>query len=193
MARAATPDIFADLKKIHRGTLTLSQAQINDLLAIEDPGFYAHKGIDSHTLGGGATTLTQAIVKKLYFKKFVKGPAKMKQTLIARYAVNSLVEKDTQIEVFIKIAYLGRCKGQQVYGFSDAADCYFNKNLAKLSQAQYRGLVAMLIAPNKFNPQSHPDAYAERLGRVKHILNGICKPQNHRDVYYQNCRFVSEH
>jgi len=52
--------------------------QIDILLTVQEPGFYKHQGIDLSTPGAGITTLTQAVVKKLYFEKFTPGIAKIK-------------------------------------------------------------------------------------------------------------------
>ena len=40
------------------------------LLAVDDPMFYHHHGIDSRTRGAGYTTITQGLVKTLYFGHF---------------------------------------------------------------------------------------------------------------------------
>ena len=69
----------------------LSKRQKEILLKVQDPGFYDHSGIDLWTPGAGLTTITQAIVKKLYFNDFKSGIAKIKQSLIARFAVNGLI------------------------------------------------------------------------------------------------------
>ena len=47
------------------------------LLAVEDPGFYSHKGVDFASPGQGMTTITQALVKFLYFDSFIPGFAKI--------------------------------------------------------------------------------------------------------------------
>src|SRR5687768_2515105 len=40
------------------------------LLAVEDPGFYTHPGVDLITPGAGFTTITQGLVKQLFFGSF---------------------------------------------------------------------------------------------------------------------------
>lgn len=45
----------------------LSERQKEILVLVQDLGFHQHKGIDLWTPGAGLTTITQAIVKKLYF------------------------------------------------------------------------------------------------------------------------------
>lgn len=60
----------------------LDRRQLSILLAMEDPGFYTHKGVDLKTPGAGLTTITQVLVKKLYFKEFKPGLRKIKQILL---------------------------------------------------------------------------------------------------------------
>ncbi|MEW8218785.1 MAG: hypothetical protein AB2770_10515, partial [Candidatus Thiodiazotropha taylori] len=61
-------------------SLTLSSLTVkrkSALLKIEDPNFYQHSGIDFTTPGAGITTITQALVKTIYFERFSPGIAKI--------------------------------------------------------------------------------------------------------------------
>ena len=79
--------------EIHAADLSKAQKEI--LIKVQDPGFYSHGGIDLSTPGAGLTTITQAIVKKLYFENFKAGIAKIRQSLIARFVVHDLISKTT--------------------------------------------------------------------------------------------------
>ena len=74
------------------------------MLTVQDPKFYEHSGYDFTTPGAGVTTITQAMTKYLYFKKFTKGFKKIEQTLIAWLAITPMVTKDEQLTVFINTA-----------------------------------------------------------------------------------------
>jgi len=148
-ARRATPEIFAKILAEGSGTIRLSEVpirRVEQLLAVEDPGFYQHHGVDLSTPGAGLTTITQAMVKYLYFDAFHPGFMKVEQTLIAWLAVDPLVSKDDQLEAFINTAYLGHVGGAAIRGFSHAAKVYFGKRFNELSDEEYLALVAMLIA-----------------------------------------------
>ena len=87
----------------------LSQERRATLLAIEDPTFYRHHGVDLATPGAGMTTLTQGLVKLLYFPNgFHPGIAKIRQTLIAQYALDAMISKDKQLVLFLNSCYLRR-------------------------------------------------------------------------------------
>jgi membrane carboxypeptidase/penicillin-binding protein len=153
------------------------------LLKIEDPAFYHHHGVDLSTPGAGMTTITQGLVKQLYFPDgFQQGVSKVRQTLIARYALDALVSKDEQLQLFLCIAYLGDVNGEAIHGFHRAAEVYFGKSFADLSDGEFLTLVSMLIAPNKMKPGSV--AGKARLRLVTAVLAGQIKPQSVLDVEY---------
>jgi membrane peptidoglycan carboxypeptidase len=162
----------------------LTQWQIHALLAVEDPNFYHHNGVDLKTPGAGLTTITQALVKIYYFDHFKPGLAKIKQTLIARYVLNSLVSKNDQLTLFINNIYLGNVNGKSVTGFYDAAQAYYHKAFNKLSRDEYLSIVAMINAPNNFNIINQPVANAERTRRIKKVVSGEYKPKHLMDIYY---------
>jgi membrane carboxypeptidase/penicillin-binding protein len=166
----------------------LSKRQIDILLAVEDPQFYEHKGIDFRTPGAGMTTITQGLVKIHYFKPFKPGIRKIKQTLIARFALDPLVSKDDQLKLFINEVYMGFIDNKQLYGFEAAAQAYYDKPFSKLSEDEFIGLVAMIIGPNTYNPATNPAMHAERVRRIKRLISGEAGPNGWMDVYLEGCK-----
>lgn len=162
----------------------LSQRQLEILLAVEDPGFYCHKGIDLSTPGAGITTITQGIVKKLYFEEFRPGIAKIKQSLIARFALDPFVKKDDQITLFINYMYFGSVNGRRADGLAEASLMYYNKPFKRLNEDEYISLIAMIIAPVTFNVHNHPGWNSERSERIKKVISGQYKPMGLMDQYY---------
>jgi membrane peptidoglycan carboxypeptidase len=158
----------------------LSPHQLEILLKAEDPRFFQHGGVDFSTPGAGITTITQALVKRLFFDKFTPGIAKLKQTAIAAYALDPLMPKQEQLRLFINTSYLGH----NVRGFEQAAQVYFHKPFKQLSEEEYIAIVAMLIAPEVFSVQKFPARNAERVARIKGVVSGEYKPRGLFDVYY---------
>ena len=73
-----TPELIATHRANADMALTakqLSEEQLRILLAVEDPNFFSHSGIDLSTPGAGLTTITQALAKRLYFEQFQPGLA----------------------------------------------------------------------------------------------------------------------
>ena len=163
----------------------LDKWQLDSLLAVEDPEFFEHNGIDLKTSGAGITTITQGVAKLLYFKNgFKPGLAKYKLMLVSVFALNSIVAKNDQLTLFINKAYLGSMDGTQVYGFEQASRLYYKKKFRDISKDEYLQLVAMLIAPNTFNINKQRAANKERVARIKKVISGEYKPKNLMDVYY---------
>ena len=162
----------------------LSAWQINALLKVEDPSFYQHKGIDFRTPGAGLTTITQSLVKIFYFKKFKPGFAKLKQTLIARFALDPMLSKSDQLLLFINNIYLGNVNGHPVHGLYDASMAYYGKTFDKLNENEYLSIVAMIIAPENFSIIKRHEANAQRVERIKKVISGEYKPNSLMDIYY---------
>ena len=186
-ARSKTPEIFNTILKSEKIKLQLSdltKKQKSALLSIEDSNFYTHNGFDFQTAGAGLTSITQAMVKYLYFDHFEAGFKKLEQTLIAWLAVTPLISKNNQLTVFINTAYMGKVDGKQIRGFSDASNAYYDKNFSELSDDEYLSLVALLIAPNTFHILKHKDKNDERVKRIKKVLSGEYQPKSLNDMLY---------
>lgn len=64
----------------------------------------------------------------------------------------------------------------QVKGLEQASPSYLGKPLARISDQEFAGLVAMIEAPNYFHPIGNRAAYAARLVRVQSVVAGRCTP-----------------
>ncbi len=162
----------------------LSRRQIEILLKVHDPGFYEHSGIDLLTPGAGLTTLTQAIVKKLYFYDFKAGIAKIKQSLIAKLVVNGQISKDDQLTLFLNTMYFGKVDGKQIVGLESAANAYYDQAVKTLTEEQYISLIAMLVAPDTFHIIDHPEWNRDRTNRIKELIAGNYEPKGLMDTFY---------
>jgi len=183
IARRHTPHIVQEIIQSDAIVLQLSDVsdrQLHILLTVEDPNFYNHRGVDLRTPGAGLTTITQGLVKKLYFKEFKPGIRKIKQTLIARFALDPLVSKDDQLTLFINI--FDFCFGAK--GFGEAAQYYYGKSFHELSEDEYISLVAMCVGCGSYNPIYNAEVNAERVSRIKKVLSGEYIPEKMKDIYY---------
>jgi membrane peptidoglycan carboxypeptidase len=157
--------------------------QIDILLKIEDPMFREHRGVDLATPGAGMTTITQGLVKLLYFPEgFRQGIGKIRQTLIAEYAFDDLVSKDEQLELYLNATYFGMNAGQKVYGIATAAESYFRKSYSDLSDEEFIAIIGMTISPDSLVPGT--SGSAERVARIKKFLAGEVKPLSVIDFEY---------
>jgi membrane peptidoglycan carboxypeptidase len=182
-ARIQTPEIVRSAlasDQIKLRASDLSGWQKCTLLAIQDPDFYKHPGITRPFWESFRhTTITQAIVKRLYFNHFKPGVRKIRQTLIARYALDPLVSKEDQLTLYINIVWFATSPvGKPIYGFADAAREFFEKPVAQLSEDEYIAMAAMLDAPSRLNPRTHPRESAELVAKLKRLVLKNCGSQN---------------
>lgn len=150
--------------------------RVEQLLKVEDPSFYTHKGVDLITKGNGMNTISQKLVKKL----FEIERDKIKEVLIAKFAVDPIISKDLQFEMYVNIMPLGR----EIYGLEDASQYYYKKDFTKLNKEEYIALVGILIDPNKYNLEDFPIRNNDRYERVKKYLEGNYIPKGVFDIYY---------
>lgn len=195
-ANARTPAIIAENAQREVKLGDIGKRRLTMLLRVEDPGFFHHRGFDFSTPGQGATTMTQSLIKRLYFDGgFKPGFAKIEQSLIARFVFDPTVSKRDQLEIFLNKASFGSVHGRPVIGFADAARTFypstFHQTDGALSDRQYLALVAMLMAPNALDPVRHPHENAERVDRIMAMLAGKCRPRDLRDVSYRDCAAIS--
>jgi len=186
-ARAGTPEILRQARQPGPYSLIfedLSDWQKQALLAVEDPNYTRHHGIDLETPGAGITTITQGLAKRLYFHPFKPGFRKLKLMLIARYVLDPALSKDEQLELFLNHVYLGTSAGKPVIGLGAAAREYYHKPFQDLDGQEYLSLVAMIIAPNTFHVLHHPETNAERTRRIQKVVSGEYKPRSLMDLYY---------
>ncbi|MBN1880722.1 MAG: transglycosylase domain-containing protein [Deltaproteobacteria bacterium] len=182
-AREYTRTVVADVLSDTDNAVSLddlSDERLSMLLAVEDPAFFSHTGVDLKTPGAGLTTITQSLVKIFYFDAFTPGVKKIRQTLIARFALDPLVSKEDQLVLFIN--YIGL--GKNTRGFREASEYYFNKTFTDLTDDEYLALVAMIIAPGTFNVADHPERNALRVSRIKAVIEGDYTPKGLCDLYY---------
>jgi membrane carboxypeptidase/penicillin-binding protein len=159
----------------------LSSRQLEILLKVEDPAFYTHHGVDFTTPGAGWTTITQALAKRFYFDDFQQGLMKVKQTLCAWLALDPLVSKERQLDLFINIMYFGN----DTYGLSDAARYYYGKAPGDLTDDEFISLIGSIVSPDELNAEDHPKENSERVGRIKKMLDGSYAPTGLFDIMYE--------
>ncbi len=133
------------------------------LVASEDSRYYWHFGVDPYGIlravvknlrGGGiregASTITQQVARSL-FPEYVgrdnTAGRKIREAVVA-LKLETFYSKDEILKTYLNKIYLGI----EAYGFEDAARFYFDKSAKELNLSEAATLVAILPAPNAFNP-----------------------------------------
>ena len=141
------------------------------ILAVEDAGFYGHKGVNLRALvratlsnfnagssRQGASTITQQVVKNEYLAGLPRdGRYKVLQT---RYA--ALLEKQATkpqiLERYLNTVFFGN----NAYGIEAAAEIYFGVGVEKLTLVQGAFLAGLIQAPTSYDPIRHPERSRQR-------------------------------
>jgi 1A family penicillin-binding protein len=134
----------------------------NAVIASEDSRYYWHFGVDpigitrailvnlrSSQLREGASTITQQLARSLFPEVGRQNTAgrKLREMFVA-LKLETVYSKNEILKTYLNRVYLGVGS----YGFEDAAQFYFDKSAADLTLSEAATLVAILPAPNLYNP-----------------------------------------
>ena len=148
---------------------TVPQKMINAIISIEDRRFFEHPGIDiigvmraalknltgqSHE---GASTITMQVARNFFLSSEKTLKRKINEILLA-IKIEKNLSKAEILELYINQIYLG----QRSFGFTAAADTYFNKSLSQLNLAETALLAGLPKAPSRYNPLVNPHLAIQR-------------------------------
>jgi membrane peptidoglycan carboxypeptidase len=155
------------------------------LIASEDTRYYWHFGFDpigilraivvknDTGVQQGASTITQQLARSIYpdVGRENNLARKWREMMVAT-KLEAFYSKNDILKTYLNRVYLGI----NLYGFEDAAQFYFDKSAKDLDLVESATLVAMLPAPNAFNPVQDYDTaiglrnrIIERMQRLKMI------------------------
>jgi membrane carboxypeptidase/penicillin-binding protein PbpC len=174
----------------HRGPEDLGSGRIQQLLMVEDPGFWTHDGTDWSTPGSGLTTLTQSLGKRVGFKNFHPGLQKIRLVGYAKGLASTLSKRQI-LALYLDTVWMGRGPNGSMTGLFSASEAVFHRPPSALSEHQFLSLVAVLIAPRKFNLTSPNSDLEERTARIERLVSKQCQPTGLRDVWLEGCASTS--
>jgi len=155
------------------------QKMINAILAIEDRRFFEHPGIDfigivraalrnfTGQSREGASTITMQVARNFFLSSEKTIKRKINEILLSLKIENTLTKEEI-LELYINQIYLG----QRSFGFSAAANTYFNKTLENLNLAEIALLAGLPKAPSRYNPLSNSEL---AIARQHTVLNNMYK------------------
>jgi penicillin-binding protein 1B len=141
---------------------------VKAVTSIEDRRFFSHGGVDYYSLigwayhdligdrryRGGASTLTMQLSRGIFLS-----PARhIKRKLIEVAITFQLEHRYTKQQIFEMYANeipLGQQGSFGIYGFGEAAQAYFGKDVRQLDLAECALLAGMIQQPSALNPYHH--------------------------------------
>ena len=148
------------------------------VISAEDGTFYRHHGIDwdetekvaqesqdKGKLGRGASTITQQLVKNLFFTTHRNPVRKAFEYTLAPLA-DSILGKRRELELYLNIVEWG----PGVWGAEAASEYHYHTSAAKLDREQAARLAACLPSPRRRRPARMNDMSASIMDRMR-MLN----------------------
>ena len=147
------------------------------VIAAEDGRFYEHHGIDwkqvrkvaeesreSGEIARGASTITQQLVKNLFFTTHRNPVRKVCEYTLAPMA-DYLLGKQRTLELYLNVVEWG----PGVFGAEAAAQYHFNTSASRLSRDQAARLAAILPSPRSRRPARMNQYSAAIQSRMKQM------------------------
>lgn len=151
------------------------------LLASEDQRFFEHAGVDgwsvlralwldvrSLSAGYGASTVTMQLSRMVYREHIPRSLLGKLRQARAALAIEAELEKGEILEQYLNRAYFGH----GAYGLEAAAQTYFQRPAASLSDAQASLLMVLPRGPSRYDPLRH---LARVRARRSHLLGLLVK------------------
>lgn len=129
------------------------------LFNTEDGGFWGHKGFSLDAIkeamvanlkrgrfARGASTITQQLVKNLFFVEREKTISRKVQEAVVTWYIERKLPKQQILELYLNIIELG----PKIYGIRDAASHYFARSPSQLTLLQSLWLASIIPNPRAF-------------------------------------------
>jgi len=165
----------------------ISPHMINATLAVEDPNFYLHPGVDpvgvvrafyyifrKEATRPGGSSLLQQLVKLTYLSSEKSLDRKIKEAVLS-LEINRRYTKDDILEIYLNHIFYGNL----AYGVESAAQTYFGKHASDLTLAEASLLAGIPQYPGEYDPYTHWNATRNRQADVLRLMveHGFVTPQ----------------
>jgi penicillin-binding protein 1B len=155
------------------------------LIGIEDYRFLNHSGVDPKSLlraiwhdikvmrlEQGGSTLTQQLVKNLFYSNERKFSRKIKEMIVSAYLEYKL-EKEQILQAYFNEVIWGSLQGIKIKGVAAASFFYFLKKPNELSPYEVSILIGLLKGPYFYSPVNHLNRLKKRAKVVFNKLNEL--------------------
>lgn len=162
---------------------------VDAVVSVEDKRFWSHPGVDpiaicrallydirTQSLAQGGSTISQQILKNLYFTQEKKLERKFAEVFGA-FALERLCTKEEIFALYVNTIYFG--SGYE--GIAAAAQGYFGKEVSALDAVECVMLAGIPNAPSAYSPDASPSLTAQRTEQVLERMVA-CETLSERDA-----------
>ncbi|HUY12547.1 MAG TPA: PBP1A family penicillin-binding protein [Terriglobia bacterium] len=154
----------------------------DSILAAEDRRFFSHFGVNIYRVFAaavadiradsrvqGASTLTMQLARNFFLSPRRTFKRKTEEVMLALMMEQRLSKKQI-FELYANQVYLGQRGSFSVYGFGEAADAYFNKDVKDLTLPEAALLAGIIRGPNLYSPYKYPRRATDRRNTVLRLM-----------------------
>jgi penicillin-binding protein 1B len=155
---------------------------VHAVLAAEDRTFFSNPGVNvlrlleaaladiraDRRLQGGST-LTMQLARNFFLTPRRTFKRKFEEIFLAML-IEHRVSKQDIFGMYANEIYMGQRGSFAIYGFGEAADSYFNKDVRDLNVPEAATLAGMIRGPNLYSPYRYPARALARRNRVLHLM-----------------------
>jgi monofunctional biosynthetic peptidoglycan transglycosylase len=156
----------------------VSRELLAAVIAAEDARFLEHEGFDweavreaarvnweRRRVAFGGSTLSQQLVKNLFFSTHRSVLRKLREAVVTRWLEQDL-DKRRILELYVNSVEWG----PGIFGCEAAARRWYGISCARLDATQAAGLAAMLPSPRRINPEQSPKTWSRARDRVQRLM-----------------------
>ncbi len=156
----------------------LPQVLVDAVVAAEDHRFFSHHGVDILRIPGaavadiradqkvqGSSTLTMQLARGFFLTPQRVWRRKFEETFLALLLEQRLT-KEQIFELYANQIYLGQRGSFSIYGFGEAANVYFNKDVSSLTLPEAAFFAGLIRGPNLYSPYRRTARALERRNYV---------------------------
>jgi penicillin-binding protein 1B len=156
----------------------LPKDMVNAVVAAEDHTFFTHHGINlfrmfsaaiadlrAGRMAEGGSTLTMQLARNFFLTPRRTISRKLQEIFIAMLLEQRL-SKEQIFNFYANEIYLGQSGSFSIYGFGEAANAYFNKNVSSLTLPEAALLAGIIRGPNFYSPYRHAQRATERRNHI---------------------------
>jgi len=156
----------------------LPKVLVDAVLAAEDHHFFSHHGVNILRFFGaavadiraegivqGGSTLTMQLARGFFLTPQRIWRRKLEEIFLALLLEQRLT-KEQILELYANQIYLGQRGSFSIYGFGEAANAYFNKDVGSLTLPEAAFLAGLIRGPNMYSPYRRAARALERRNYV---------------------------
>lgn len=147
---------------------------VDAVLSAEDRRFFTHHGVNFFRLVEatltdirsderlqGGSTITMQLARNFFLVRRKTIKRKVEEIFLA-FLLEDRLSKQDIFTLYANQVYMGQRGSFSIYGFGEAADSYFNKDLKDLTLPEAALLAGMIRGPNLYSPYRYPKRARER-------------------------------